>query len=85
MFIDQQSHDEPPEAQGTQQPPSRILTDEGQIIWQNNQERQAFNMLRECTFVHTPEIDYDLLNRSGMFTEFQNHILCFGVGQCLVS
>lgn len=71
MSVDQPSQEGAPSEQGANHPADRILTDERQIIWQSDREQQAYAMLHERAFVHTCEIDRDLLNATGMTTEFQ--------------
>lgn len=70
MSVDQRSQDVAPTNQGIN-PNTRVLTAENQIIWEHARERQAYAMLQDRTFVHTIHIDRDILNATGIITEFQ--------------
>ena len=64
MPVDQVS-----QGSGGQQVELRVLTSDEQIILR---EQQAFQILKDHTFLHTRVYDHDFLNRTGMITEFQN-------------
>jgi len=49
----------------------RVLTNVNQIVWQNRREREALRMITDRNFLHTRRIDPDLLNSTGIITDFQ--------------
>ncbi|RLN05097.1 hypothetical protein C2845_PM13G08210 [Panicum miliaceum] len=50
----------------------RVLTEEGKIVLRSDKERQAFAMMRDCSFEHICIFDEELLTRTGMDNEFES-------------
>ena len=67
---DEQAESQAPEEQPAQ--PEEEAPDDSHLDIQGERELQAYNILKARTFGHTWEFDDDLLEKTGMNTEFAN-------------
>ena len=61
-----------PTEEEEQEQPMEEGDDDPRLDLEGDQEMQAYNLIKNCEFIHTSAYDPDLLQKIGMNTEFAN-------------